>query len=108
MIISPYRTPDNGWVFDDPARGLVAEPLIAGADTLCDMLANGAETFTVRFDDIPVKNADTLILTQGDSEKKESWYYSVRYNIIAYFCPALFRYFPSPPQKIYYSVISYG
>ena len=108
MIISPYRTPGGGWAFDDPSHGLVAEPLISGADTLCDRLAEGANRLTIRFDCIPAEDADTLTLIQVDSEKKESWYYSKTYNLVAYFCPALFCYFTSPPREIYYSVISRG
>ena len=34
-VICPYKY--NGvWVFDDPARGLVREPFVAGADKMID------------------------------------------------------------------------
>lgn len=32
-VIAPYRYLDM-WVFDDPRAGLVAEPFVAGADTM--------------------------------------------------------------------------
>jgi len=34
-VIAPYRYLDM-WVFDDPRVGLVAEPFVAGADTMID------------------------------------------------------------------------
>lgn len=48
MRIYPYRT-STGWTFDDAERGIMAEPLISGADTLCDFLAGEAEGFTLEF-----------------------------------------------------------
>lgn len=103
MKISPYRTPD-GWAFDDAERGIVAEPLILGAHTLCDILADGEEKFTIEFSADP-PGEDNITLLQFDSADKESWYYSKTHNIVVYLCPALFAFFEAPPQIIYYTVI---
>jgi hypothetical protein len=106
MTISPYRTP-TGWAFDDPKKSIVAEPLISGADSLCDALAEGANQFTIEFSaSAPGENFITLV--QLNSITQESWYYSKPHNVIVYLCPVLFKYFPVPPLAIYYTVISRG
>lgn len=107
MIISPYRTPD-GWAFDDPEKLIIAEPLIIGADTLCDMLAAGADKLTIDFDSTQAKADDHLLLIQYDREKGESWYYSKTYNLTIFLCSVLLQYFKAPPKQIFYSVISRG
>jgi hypothetical protein len=103
MVISPYKW--NGmWVFDDPAVGLNKEPFIARIDTMIDKMTanipNAERGFRAVF------SASTF---PGYTEKLEwrreesggNWYYSERYKMEGWLCPALFKYFAKAPKTIY-------
>jgi hypothetical protein len=103
MVIAPYKW--NGmWVFDDPAVGLDKEPFIAGIDTMIDkMTANIPDAdrgFRAVFSAQPFPGyAEELEWRREESGG--NWYYSPRYRIEGWLCPALFKYFPQAPRTIY-------
>lgn len=39
VVISPTRSPDGTWAFDDPEKSLVREPFVGAMNTLLDVLA---------------------------------------------------------------------
>ncbi len=105
-IIKPYRF--NGmWVFDDQRVGLHHEPFVAGADTIIDLavarknIPNAQAGFIALFSPDPFPGADMQLHWQREEmggnvyewEGQEGW-----------LCPALLRYFPTPPREIHVQI----
>ena len=103
MVIVPYKW--NGmWVFDDPAVGLDKEPFIAGIDTMIDKITakipNAEGGFRAVFSAQPFPGY-TEELEWRREESGGNWYYSPRYQMEGWLCPALFKYFAQAPKTIY-------
>jgi hypothetical protein len=102
-IISPYRDGDT-WVFDDPAVGLRREPFVAGIPAMIDALvayipdAHGG--FRLLFSSQPFPGFQAE-LSWIKNEHGGSWYRWNTRQMEGWLCPALFRYFPEVPQKLY-------
>lgn len=107
-VIKPYRW-ESLWVFDDPAVDLVKEPLIEGADTLLDMLSNGAEECKLMFSGKPFPSAqfkiDWVSEEGDDGFEFGNWYRSEMHDHDLWLCPALFKYFEEAPKEIYIKVM---
>src|SRR5438874_7680843 len=103
LIIAPYKY-QGTWVFDDPAVGLLREPFIAGIDTMIDKavadIPNAAKGFRAIFSASPFPGAD-LKLDWRREESGGNWYYSDRFKMEGWLCPALLKYFPTAPREIY-------
>jgi hypothetical protein len=99
--IHPYRNHNNLWVFDDPERGIYNEPLVDGADILAAILADGRDSFTLLFSDRD-ENPGLRPLILSQTKGHDSYYWNPTHSIFVYLCPALYAYFPAPPQVIYY------
>ena len=102
FTIAPYTT--NGqWVFDDPARGLKAEPLVLGADALCDWLHEKYGAFNVIFSANEIPEHDLLLEREGESGAVSGGTQYVEANTSqrAWLCPALFKYFDEAPLNLY-------
>ena len=103
IAIYPYK--HNGlWVFDDDRVGLLQEPFISGADQIMELMTEsipGAEQgFRLLFSAGPFPGH----LTVFEWRRKEldgNWYYSPGLDMEGWLCPALFKYFEKPPEKIY-------
>lgn len=114
--IHPYVY--NGqWVFDDESRGLDKEAFVSGADSIMDMLylaAQGIEAafipdeaqFSLRFADTPFKGHKyqfNWVEDNGMVYDDDQWnlYTEQTTGISGWLCPALLRFFPDAPEKIY-------
>ena len=106
LVIAPYKY-QGTWVFDDPAVGLSREPFIAGIDTMIDKavvdIPNAEKGFRAIFSASPFPGAD-LKLEWRREESGGNWYYSDRFNMEGWLCPALLKYFPTAPRQIYVQV----
>ena len=103
MVISPYKH-HGMWVFDDPAVGLNKEPFIAGIDTMIDKLTADIPNAQQGFRAVFSASAFPGYETKLDWRREESggnWYYSDKYKMEGWLCPALFKYFPTAPREIY-------
>ncbi len=107
MVIRPYRL-GALWVFDDEARGLQAEALVAGMDTLLDVVTGerglAPGQFSVLFSDQEFPGVEQQ-LEWVRMELGGNWYYAAEYGIEGWLCPALFKYFASAPRQIYVQVV---
>jgi putative flippase GtrA len=106
-VIHPYRW-NNLWVFDDEDKDLDKEPLVAGADTLLSMLSNNAEECSLMFSGNEFPEYDYVIEKLGPGVGGGTNYlYNVTEEIIhpLWLCPALFKYFDTAPDKIYFKLI---
>ena len=103
MVISPYKH-HGMWVFDDPAVGLNKEPFIAGIDTMIDKLTADIPNAQAGFRAVFSASAFPGHTTKLEWRREESggnWYYSDKYKMEGWLCPALFKYFPTAPREIY-------
>lgn len=103
VVIAPYQY--NGlWVFDDSSVGLVREPFVAGVPEMIDVLVK----------DIPDAEKGFRLLFSANPfpghQKKLTWrrgdgvgnYYSLdEPPMEGWICPAMFRYYTTPPKELY-------
>jgi len=102
-IISPYKL-EGVWVFDDAAVGLLREPFISGADNILDVLAenipDSASGFKLIFSASPFPGY-TARFVWTRSEYEGNWYRWPERGMEGWLCPALLKYFESPPKVIF-------
>jgi len=105
-VITPYRA-QGMWVFDDARVGLIAEPFVAGIDTMIDRVVeeipDAAGGFHLIFATIPFPGHQ-LRLDWRRAEGGGNWYYSEDLELEGWLCPALFRYFEAAPKQLYVQV----
>jgi hypothetical protein len=102
-VIAPYWN-HGTWVFDDPARGLVAEPFVAGVPEMIDRLVadipDARRGFRLLFSAGPFPGYQTAF-TLARQEFGGNWYRCDDPLMEGWLCPALFKYFEEAPQTIY-------
>lgn len=101
--IMPYIY-NTEWVFDDPTVDLDKEAFVNGADLLIYKLVEdiplATNGFILNFSAMPFDGYSVkLDWLHGDSEG--NWYRSEKYQMDGWLCPALFKYFTSPPKELY-------
>ena len=106
FVIAPYKH-HGTWVFDDPEVGLRQEPFVSGIDTMIDKMVenvpNAERGFRATFSAQRFPGAETK-LEWRRSETGGNWYYSDKFKMEGWLCPALFRYFPTAPKEIWVKV----
>ena len=104
--ITPYKF-SGMWVFDDAAVGLIREPFVAGIDTMIDRLTesipNAEAGFRLLFSTNPFPGYSVELQWRRE-EYSGNWYYCPQLDIEGWLCPALFRYFPTAPEKLFAQV----
>lgn len=102
FVIAPFWNTGT-WVFDDPARGLTREPFVAGVpEVLSDLVAHIPDSrngFKLLFSSRKFPGCD-LVFNKVRSESGGTWYRASD-NREGWLCPALFKYFPHAPKRIY-------
>ena len=102
-VIQPYRHAGT-WVFDDPRVGLHREPFVSGIpqmiDTLVANVPNAGTGFRLLFSSEPFPGFQ-VELVRLRSEYGGTWYRWEGRNTQGWLCPALFKYFPSAPSRLY-------
>jgi hypothetical protein len=92
------------WVFDDQSTGLSQEPFIAGIDVMIDKMVadipNAEQGFRAIFSAQPFPG-HTVKLTWVRAELGGNWYYSERFGMEGWLCPALYKYFDQAPPEIF-------
>lgn len=104
MMLTP-RLENGQWVFDDAAVGLIREPFVGDANTLIDrMTARMAvmdRGFNLLFSEGPFPIA-TITLDLVETDPTGSVYKCEQHpDLRVWLCPALFRYFPKAPPRIW-------
>ena len=106
LVIHPYKS-EGMWVFDDPQVGLVREPFVAGADTIIDRMVEGipnaADGVTILFSAAQFPGSQHEFAWRRE-EMGGNWYFSPRFGMEGWLCPALFKYFESAPERIFAQV----
>jgi hypothetical protein len=105
-VIHPYKV-GGVWVFDDPRVGLVQEPFVAGADEVIDRMVaeipNAEAGATLIFSARPFPGSQYEFHWRRE-EYGGNWYYSPRFDMEGWLCPALFKYFEQAPERLYVQV----
>jgi len=103
IAIFPYRY-RGFWVFDDLAVGLIQEPFVAGEDVIIDRLTahipDAAGGFRLLFSATPFPGYTARLEWQRE-DLGGNWYFSDTLGLEGWLCPALLKYFASPPRDIY-------
>ena len=106
FVIKPYKF-QTTWVFDDPAVGLVKEPFVGGADTIIDVatghIPNADRGFLAVFSASPFHDHQ-IVLERTREEGDGTIYRWPEKGMEGWLCPALLRYFPEAPEKLYVQV----
>jgi len=102
-VIAPYKVAAT-WVIDDQSRGLKREPFVAGIPRLLEQLTrdipNADKGFRLLFSAQPFLGySHTLVWKR--KEGSGNWYYSQEFKAEGWLCPALLKFFSSPPKTIY-------
>ena len=104
-IIHPYKH-EGLWVFDDARTGLVKEPFIEGADVIIDraVAMKGIEEpekgFRLIFSAYEFPRYDLKFDWRRTGEGG-NWYWSEKFQMEGWLCPALQKYFDEAPKTIY-------
>lgn len=106
-IIMPYRKPHGLWVFDAPAVGLRQEPFVSDMsdiiDTLTVSLPDAQKGFVALFSAHRFNGATIEFTLVGSDNGRApgNTYRCEQTGTTGWLCPALYRYFPKAPKKIY-------
>jgi hypothetical protein len=97
------------WVFDDPARGLQAEPFLEDASLALDKIAEtiGArDEMVLLFSATPIPDCTTIIERKGSGDMADlAGCFYLFFGEKVWLCPAVAKYFLLPPEKIYIKAI---
>lgn len=102
-VIEPYWYQDT-WVFDDASKELDKEPFVQGIPEMIDVLVkdipNARSGFVLLFSSQPFAGYQ-VELTLVREEFGGHWYEVRDLEAGGWLCPALLRYFDTPPQSLY-------
>lgn len=105
LVIMPYRSAGT-WRFDEPRLGLHGEPFVNGIPQLIDKLVEEAKVpnadkgFRLIFSARPFPGCQDKVIWRR-AQDGGNWYYSEKYDMEGWLCPALFKYFKRAPKEIY-------
>lgn len=106
FVIAPYKYQET-WVFDDPKVGLHQEPFVLGIDIMIDKIveniSQAEDGFRAIFSAEQFPGAETKLEWRRE-ESGGNWYYSDKFEMEGWLCPALFKYFPKAPPEIWVKV----
>jgi len=101
--IHPYKF-FNTWVFDDARVNLDKEAFVSGADDIIDYITvpiqDPHKGVTIDFDAFPF-DGYTHVLIWSHQNAGGNVYNLEGTPIMGWLCPALFKFFKSPPARIY-------
>ena len=105
-VIHPYRVDKRSpvWQFDDAKRSIVNEPFVCGASEFITSLLPATETdCTITFSATPFPQADKLEILVRDEHGGTIYGHPLSQKTM-WLCPALLKYFDTPPQFIYFKI----
>ena len=94
---------DGVWAFDDAAKDLHREAFVAGADTLCAQLARqvgNTDAVTILFSKTKFPTAQIRLDWVGPEGGGNQYVWKETDHKL-WLCPALLKYFDTPPKRIY-------
>jgi hypothetical protein len=102
-VIFPYQR-EGVWMFDDENAGLQAEPFVSGApeiiDRLVEQIPDARRGFALYFSRSPFPGYQAE-LEWVREEYGGNWYRWRATGMEGWLCPALLKYFPEAPPRIF-------
>jgi hypothetical protein len=96
------------WVFDDEKRGLVKEPFVAGMPEIIEAvtahLPDAKSGFNAVFSPTPLPTYEAELTWQSYDGNDGNWYKEEKTGLRGWLCPALLKFFPKAPVKLYVQV----
>jgi hypothetical protein len=98
----------NSIVFDDAKRGLKAEALVGGVPQILAHIAGIKSKhfkYKIRFSELPF--SESLTVVKSILQPKVGTLYNFESEgetLVGWLCPALGKYFKSPPETLFFSV----
>ena len=93
-----------GWAFTDKERGLTHEPFVAGADTLIERVAMGADKVHIVFSTVKFPTHHLTLVKETGEVGTGTYYMCEELEHELWLCPALGKYFDESPEVIYASI----
>jgi hypothetical protein len=111
FVLYPKRSTFGIWAFDDETRGLKNEPFVGETNDLIDKMAveSGYElednlqvALLFAATEFPNHQCD---LTLVETSPTGTTYQDEMSDLFPWLCPAMFKYFPEAPKKMYGGVM---
>jgi hypothetical protein len=105
-VIHPYRVDKRSpvWQFDDKKRDIVNEPFVCGASEFISSLLPANETdCTITFSAAPFPQAEKIEILVRDHMGGTTYGHKASGKTM-WLCPALLKYFDTPPSEIYFKI----
>lgn len=111
-VINPYKL-GKFWVFDEPRLNLYKELFVESATKTIDRLVHilklnkrkAEKGMSMIFSAHPFPDAKAkLTLLPKESNEFGSWYLWKEQNLKCWLCPALFLWYPSAPENLYFNI----
>lgn len=110
-IFTIFVTRENGvWAFDDAARDLQREALVAGIPEMIVAVAarknipHPEDGVSLVFSKTPFPGHDVKLERQPGGDEEQGNYYTMN-GMTGWLCPALYKFFDKAPDCIYVSVM---
>ncbi len=111
FILQPTRNRYGIWAFDDANTGLVQEPFVGDTNVLIDnmvleagyKLESAANGIALLFSPEPFQGYQSEIYLI-ETTPHGSTYVNDKWDIEPWLCPALYKYFPEAPKRLFSQV----
>lgn len=105
LTISPFWDSNSRtWVFNDPVRGLLREPFVAGVPAMLNDLTknipNARDGFRLTFAPTPFPGFQRT-LCRVKEEYSGVWYRDESNALEGWFCPVFWKFMNPAPERIY-------
>ena len=98
------RRSGSVWIFDDPSRGIVNEPFVAGMPEIIDEFAGGSGLIDVLFAPAKFPGANMHLIKLED-DCGGATYRLDSTGMTGWLCPVLLQYMSPAPEDIYTQVM---
>lgn len=111
FILTPTRNRFGIWAFDDATTGLVQEPFVGDTNILIDnmvleagySLEEASKGIALLFSPDPFQGHQSEIYLI-ETTPHGSTYVNDKWDIEPWLCPALYKYFPQAPKRLFSQV----
>lgn len=101
LYLLTLRRFSGTWVFSDPNTGLVNEPFVSGVPELINnYVPQNVNSFDLTVGESPFPSYTTLLQRQ-EEQYGGWWYVDTTTELRGWLCPALYKYYSTPPLKLY-------
>ena len=110
IMFLDIRRSGGTWIFDDAARGVVAEPFVSGIPAMIDHMVEQA--LGLRIDEARIYFSETPfpghmhVWKWLSEEWGGNWYKDILTDRVGWLCPCMYKFFAEAPEYIYLGIVS--